>query len=240
MGRSRSRHSPRKPRPWRTPRCGSRSSTCTCPMTSSRAASSWRPTPSTSWPRRARWPSCSPRPARSGAAPGRRRSGGSRGDRLDYTTLEHAGKPHKGKITDTEKQLVHDHLDEINERLTAQGLRTISLTDPEHVERYDLQRSRPGAQHGTGVRSRGRDRDRRRYQGQGGVTPGAVGVRPYPCRGSAVPVGRTADGLGSGADRGAGRRAGPDGRARAGRGQRPGRRPAVSACAGASRGRSVR
>ena len=65
-------------------------------------------------------------------------SGSSRGDRLDYTTREHAGKPHKGKITDTEKQLVHDHLDEINERLAAQGLRTISLTDAEHVERYDL------------------------------------------------------------------------------------------------------
>lgn len=64
-------------------------------------------------------------------------SGGSR-DRLDYTAIEHAGKPHKGKITDTEKKLVHDHLDEINERLAAQGLRTISLTDAEHVERYDL------------------------------------------------------------------------------------------------------
>lgn len=66
-------------------------------------------------------------------------SGGSRGDRLDYTTLEHAGKPHKGKITDAEKQLVHDHLDEINERLTEQGLRTISLAEAEHVERYGLQ-----------------------------------------------------------------------------------------------------
>jgi hypothetical protein len=65
-------------------------------------------------------------------------SGGSRGDRLDYAAIEHAGKPHKGKITDTEKKLVHDHLDEINERLAAQGLRTISLTDAEHVERYDL------------------------------------------------------------------------------------------------------
>ena len=65
-------------------------------------------------------------------------NGGSRGDRLDYATREHAGKPHKGKITDTEKQLVHDHLDEINERLATQGLRTISLTDAEHVERYDL------------------------------------------------------------------------------------------------------
>jgi len=66
-------------------------------------------------------------------------NGSSRGDRLDYATREHAGKPHKGKITDTERQLVRDHLDEINGRLAALGLRTISLTDSEHVERYGLQ-----------------------------------------------------------------------------------------------------
>src|SRR5215470_8751704 len=66
-------------------------------------------------------------------------TGGSRGDRLDYTTREHAGKPYKNKITNTEKQLVRDHLDEINERLAGQGLRAISLADPEHVERYGLQ-----------------------------------------------------------------------------------------------------
>jgi len=77
------------------------------------------------------------------ARPARRSSrtpanGASRGDRLDYATLEHAGKPHKGKITDTEKQLVREHLAEVNERLARQGLRTISLTDPDHVERYGL------------------------------------------------------------------------------------------------------
>jgi len=66
---------------------------------------------------------------------------GGRGDRVDYATLEHAGKPHKGKVTDTEKQLVRDHLDEINARLAGQGIRTISLTDPDHVERYGLQQS---------------------------------------------------------------------------------------------------
>jgi hypothetical protein len=66
-------------------------------------------------------------------------SGGPRGDRLDYATLEHAGKPHKGKTTDLEKQLVREHFDEINQRLAAQGIRTISLADPEHVERYGLQ-----------------------------------------------------------------------------------------------------
>src|SRR2546429_637142 len=61
--------------------------------------------------------------------------GGSRGDRLDYTTREHAGKPHKGKITDTEKQPVRDPLDEINQRPAGPGLPGVSLSEPEHVER---------------------------------------------------------------------------------------------------------
>jgi hypothetical protein len=66
-------------------------------------------------------------------------TGSTRADRLDYTTREHAGKPHKGKVTDAEKDLVRNHLDEINARLAAQGLRTISLGDPDHVDRYGLQ-----------------------------------------------------------------------------------------------------
>ena len=66
-------------------------------------------------------------------------NGASRGDRVDYGTRQHAGQPHKGKITDAERQLVHDHLDEINDRLAAQGTRTISLSDPDHVERYGLE-----------------------------------------------------------------------------------------------------
>ena len=73
------------------------------------------------------------RAPRSAAAPA------AREDRVNYGTLEHAGKPHKGKTTDTEKQLVREHLDEINERLAAQNLRTISLTDPDHIERYGLE-----------------------------------------------------------------------------------------------------
>ena len=86
------------------------------------------------------------RPARratkttSGAASSAGTSGGNGGGgRVNYATLEHAGEPHKGKTTDLEKQLVRNHFDEINDRLVAQGLRTISLADPEHVERYGLQ-----------------------------------------------------------------------------------------------------
>ena len=78
------------------------------------------------------------RPAR--RAPRSTAARAAREDRVHYATLEHAGRPHKGKTTDAEKQLVRDHLDEINERLAAENLRTISLTDAEHVERYGLER----------------------------------------------------------------------------------------------------
>jgi hypothetical protein len=75
------------------------------------------------------------------ARPAKRARTGSttpRTDRIDYATLEHAGKPHRGKATDAEKTLVRENLDEINKRLTAEGLRTISVDDAEHVERYGL------------------------------------------------------------------------------------------------------
>ncbi|MFF7454134.1 hypothetical protein [Kitasatospora sp. NPDC008115] len=60
-------------------------------------------------------------------------------ERVNYATLEHAGRPHKGRTTDAEKHLVQQHLDEINARLTAEGTRTIDLANPEHVTRYGLE-----------------------------------------------------------------------------------------------------
>ena len=63
----------------------------------------------------------------------------ARGDRTDYGTLANAGKPHKGRVTDAEKRLVRERFDEINDRLVAEGTRTISLIDREHVERYGLE-----------------------------------------------------------------------------------------------------
>jgi hypothetical protein len=80
----------------------------------------------------------SSRTASATSSRGSRASTGSGTSKVNYATLEHAGEPHKGKITDTEKQLVQEHLDEINDRLVSQGLRTISLADPDHVERYGL------------------------------------------------------------------------------------------------------
>lgn len=61
-----------------------------------------------------------------------------RKERLDYATLEHAGKPHRGAITDAEKQLVQENLDEINKRLAADGMRTIDPADPDQADRYGL------------------------------------------------------------------------------------------------------
>lgn len=83
------------------------------------------------------------RPAR--RSPRSAAGGSARGDRVDYASAAHAGKPHKGRITDGEKQLVRERFDEINEHLAEQRIRTISLADREHVERYgleDLARSR--------------------------------------------------------------------------------------------------
>ncbi|MFI9162466.1 hypothetical protein [Kitasatospora aureofaciens] len=60
-------------------------------------------------------------------------------ERVNYASLEHAGRPHKGRTTDAEKQLVRQHLDRINERLAAEGVRTIDLGNAEHVVRYGLE-----------------------------------------------------------------------------------------------------
>jgi hypothetical protein len=82
--------------------------------------------------------------------------------KVNYSTLEHAGEPHKGKITDTERQLVQQHFEEINDRLVNQGLRTISLADPDHVERYglaDLAREQLGEQDALPIKELSSERD---------------------------------------------------------------------------------
>jgi hypothetical protein len=63
----------------------------------------------------------------------------SAADKLDYASLEHAGKPHRGKTTDAEKEIVRNNLDKINERLEREGQRTIRLNDGEMVARYGLE-----------------------------------------------------------------------------------------------------
>jgi hypothetical protein len=57
-------------------------------------------------------------------------------DRVNYATLEHAGAPHKGKVTEAEARLVRANLDIVNARLAASGQRTIDPADPTTRERY--------------------------------------------------------------------------------------------------------
>ena len=93
---------------------------------------------------------------------GSRTSTGGGAGKVNYATMEHAGEPHKGKITDTERQLVQEHFDEINDRLVSQGLRTISLADPEHVARYgltDLAREQLGEQDALPIKELTSERD---------------------------------------------------------------------------------
>jgi hypothetical protein len=66
------------------------------------------------------------------------RPGGAGRGKVNYATLAHAGEPHRGRITETEKALVRDHLDEINERLARKGKRTIDPSDPTMRGRYGL------------------------------------------------------------------------------------------------------
>jgi hypothetical protein len=68
-------------------------------------------------------------------------------DKLDYSTLEHAGKPHRGKTTDAERETVRDNLPTINERLKREGIRTIDLNNVEHVARYGLETLAKEASH---------------------------------------------------------------------------------------------
>jgi hypothetical protein len=58
--------------------------------------------------------------------------------KVNYATLEHAGEPHRGRITEAEKELVRDNLTTINQRLRDSGKREIDPSDPEMQERYGL------------------------------------------------------------------------------------------------------
>ncbi|MGH3870267.1 MAG: hypothetical protein ACRDSR_01915 [Pseudonocardiaceae bacterium] len=60
-------------------------------------------------------------------------------DKLDYSTLEHAGKPHRGKTTEAEKNTVRNNLAAVNDQLKSDGIRTIDLDNAEHVARYGLE-----------------------------------------------------------------------------------------------------
>jgi hypothetical protein len=67
-----------------------------------------------------------------------RRGRGQRRERVDYSSPEHAGEPHRGRITDAEKQYVQENLAEVNARLEREGYRTIDPENSDMAERYGL------------------------------------------------------------------------------------------------------
>jgi hypothetical protein len=70
----------------------------------------------------------------SGAASGGRSGRG----KVNYATLEHAGEPHRGRITEAEKELVRKNLDQVNKRLREAGQREIDPSDQAMRDRYGL------------------------------------------------------------------------------------------------------
>ena len=83
------------------------------------------------------------------AKPARAKSTGE--TKVNYGSLEHAGKPHRGKVNDAEKKIIRDHLEQVNARLESDGLRLIDLADAEIVARYGLEEL--AAERGAGVAS---------------------------------------------------------------------------------------
>jgi len=61
----------------------------------------------------------------------------SRG-KVNYATHEHAGEPHRGRITEAEKELVRGNLETVNKRLRDAGLREIDPNDQTMKDRYGL------------------------------------------------------------------------------------------------------
>jgi hypothetical protein len=76
---------------------------------------------------------------RSVAGGGSGAGGRSGRGKVNYATLEHAGEPHRGRITEAEKELVRKNLDQINRRLREAGQREIDPSDQAMRDRYGLE-----------------------------------------------------------------------------------------------------
>lgn len=63
----------------------------------------------------------------------------------DYNSLEWAGQPHRGTISDDEARLVRENLTAVNERLAAAGKRLIDPENPEIAARYGFGGSQEAA-----------------------------------------------------------------------------------------------
>ncbi len=71
-------------------------------------------------------------------APKRQRTAKAEGEKIDYASLEHAGEPHRGRVSPEEAKIVQENFDEVNKRLSEAGMRMIDPADAKMKERYGL------------------------------------------------------------------------------------------------------
>jgi Lsr2 len=67
----------------------------------------------------------------------RTRRAGTEG-RIDYSSPEFAGNPHRGRVTEAEAAYVRDNFDKVNKRLSAEGKPMLDPSDPKTKKRYGL------------------------------------------------------------------------------------------------------
>jgi hypothetical protein len=58
--------------------------------------------------------------------------------RIDYSSPEFAGNPHRGRVTEAEAAYVRDNFDKVNKRLSAEGKPMLDPSDPKTKKRYGL------------------------------------------------------------------------------------------------------
>lgn len=58
--------------------------------------------------------------------------------KIDYSSVEYAGRPHRGRITDAEKRTVQNSLQTVNTNLRAAGVRELDINNTEHKEKYGI------------------------------------------------------------------------------------------------------
>jgi hypothetical protein len=80
-------------------------------------------------------PAAPPRKRR-GRPKGTTRPAATKSDKIVYSDPQHAGNLHRGRVTDAEAAVVRKHLNEINERLAAEGRPIIDPKDPKAKARY--------------------------------------------------------------------------------------------------------
>jgi hypothetical protein len=58
--------------------------------------------------------------------------------KIDYSSPEYAGNPHRGRVTEAEAAYVREHFDEVNARLSREGKTMLDPADEKTKKRYGL------------------------------------------------------------------------------------------------------